>query len=80
MNLEAFISTISDHHVVFYNDKIVEMSYVSDKKTEFKIAGMRIADNVGLIGCGYIKTPKGLYYKVSNSNRSAKKISVSEIK
>ena len=77
--LTTFIDTKYKHHTVFYNGKIVEIDYV-DKKREFKIGGMRISDNLPTSEVGFIKTPKAEYYLISDSCRSAKKISVDAMK
>ena len=75
-----FVTGQSKNHTIFYNGKIVNMDYLGKKpKDEFKFAGMRIADNLSTGGVGFIKTPKGEFYKVSNSNRSAKKASKEEV-
>jgi hypothetical protein len=75
-----FVSGQSKNHTVFYNGKVVSMDYLGKKpKDEFKFAGMRIADNLSTGGVGFIKTPKGEFYKVSSSNRSAKKSSKEEV-
>lgn len=75
-----FVTGQSKNHTVFYNGKVVNMDYLGKKpKDEFKFAGMRIADNLSTGGVGFIKTPKGEFYKVSDSNRSAKKSSKEEV-
>lgn len=78
--VSQFVENQSKNHTVLYNGKIVNMDYLGkNPKDEFKFAGMRIADNLSTGGVGFIKTPKGEYFKVSNSNRSAKKVSESEV-
>lgn len=63
----------TENHQVYYNGKLVDMGYVPNKKEQFSYAGMRVNDNNAKEG--YIKTPKGEIFKVSQSNRSAKKLS-----
>lgn len=77
--LTTFLSTDYKNHAVFYNGKIVEMDYL-EKKEQFKYGCMRIADNIAISDVGFIKTPKSQYYIISRSCRTAKKISVDEIK
>ena len=72
---EAELKTLvkTENHQVYYNGKLVDMGYVPNKKEQFNYAGMRVNDNNAKEG--YIKTPKGEIFKVSQSNRSAKKLS-----
>lgn len=80
---QQFVDTDSVHHVVFYNGKIVEMSYVKNPKEQFKYAGMRIQDNLGTganpTNEGYIRTPKGEFFKITKGSKTAKKVTVDEI-
>jgi uncharacterized protein YjfI (DUF2170 family) len=77
--LTQFLNTKYNNHAVFYNGKIVEIDY-TDKKREFKIGCMRIIDNLPINSIGFVKTPKSEYYIISHSCKSAKKISIDEIK
>jgi len=62
----------SPHHQVAYNDKVVSMDYISDPKNQFKMSGMRVADNLKAGGKGYILTPKGQIYEITRESRKAK--------
>ena len=58
------------HHTAVYNGKEVVIDYVS-AKDEFKRACQRIIDNGAN---GFVITPKGQRYQVSQSSRMAKLI------
>jgi len=81
---EKFINSNSKNHIVMYNNKIVEMNYISSQKEQFKFGAMRIQDNLGTGQAptqeGYIKTPKREFYKIERSSRTAKLISSKEVK
>lgn len=77
--LTTFLSTNYKNHVVFYNNKIVDMDYV-EKKEQFKYGCMRIADNIAISDVGFIKSPKSEFYIVSRGSKTAKKITLDEIK
>ena len=74
---EEFINTNSPNHVVFYNEKIVDMGYSGSQKNQFKYGCMRISDNLGTgetpTNIGFIKTPSGEIYEIKRGCRIAKK-------
>jgi hypothetical protein len=63
------------HHVIYYNNKWVSLEQFP-RKEQFKIGCRRIADNASL---GWIKTPRGTYFEVSQTRRLALKTSSQEI-
>ena len=79
----AFINIESQHHILLYNNRVVSMDYISGQKQQFKFGCARISDNLGTgetpTDVGFIKTPSGLFYQVSRSARSAKKVEQSEV-
>ena len=76
--VDTFINTEYKHHAVLYNGKIVIIDYV-DKPREFKIGCMRVSDNLSTGDVGFIKTPKSEYFIISNSCRSAKKLTAFDL-
>jgi hypothetical protein len=56
-------------HLVFYNGKVVSMSYVKDAKKQFNLACMRVHDNNARFG--YVLTPKGDVFHVIQGKRTA---------
>lgn len=73
--LLEFLDSKLPHHVIYYNNKIVSLSQFP-RKNQFKIGCRRIADNAPL---GWIKTPQGTYFEVSQTRRLALKTSSQEI-
>lgn len=60
-----------EHHIVIYNNKAVEMSYIPAQR-QFKMAAMRIIDNFAEYG--YIFTPDNKVFKVTQGSKTAKAI------
>jgi hypothetical protein len=73
--LLEFLDSKLPHHVIYYNHKWVSME-MFPKKEQFKIGCRRIADNAPI---GWIKTPHGTYFEVSQTRRLALKTSSQEI-
>jgi hypothetical protein len=59
------------HHIISYNNKVVAMDYITDKKREFAAGCMRIIDNGAN---GYVLTPKGQVYVVEQGKRMARQV------
>jgi hypothetical protein len=74
-NLRQFIELESNHHVVFYDSKIVNMDYLKSEK-QFQFGCLRIRDNANL---GFLKTPKNEFFLVTRIHKTAKKISKIEV-
>lgn len=55
---------------VVYNQKLVSMSYIADRKDQFKFGCMRIQDNI-TSGVGYIKDFDGKIYQIERGKRKA---------
>jgi len=73
--IQEFINSSCKNHLVYYQDKIVEIDYC-DFKNQFQIACFKVRDNSSI---GFVKTPKGEYFMVSRQFRSAKKFSEQKI-
>ncbi len=65
---------MSKHHIAVYNGKEVTIDYVEDKKREFKVACMRVRDNIPPGAKGYVVTPSGKKYEISWSSKLAKPV------
>jgi hypothetical protein len=55
------------HHIALYNGRAVPMDYLAPSK-EFQFACMRIQDNGA---SGYVFTPNGQVYKITQGKRLA---------
>jgi len=79
----SLVNSTSENHVVIYNRQYVDMGYVEDPKEQFKMAAMRVYDNLGTgkdaTDTGYIRTPQGEFFKVTRANKTAVKVSPDEI-
>ncbi len=64
-------------HYALYNEKAIPVDYVKDKNKEFNRAAMRIRDNGAE---GFVVTPDGKVYQVSQSNKTAKLITDSNVR
>ena len=75
-NLREFIDLQTNHHVVYYDKKIVIMDYLKLEK-QFQFGCFRIRDNANF---GFLKTPKNEFFLVTRVHKTAKKISKIEVK
>lgn len=64
-----FNATTLPHHVAVYGDKAVSMEYVEGD--QFKLAGMRVADNAGE---GYIVTPTLKVFAIRKGKKYAQRV------
>lgn len=74
--LIKFLATNSSSHIVFYDNKFVELIDLQNNDNAFKLACYRVRDNSNH---GYVKTPNGSFYKISRQSKMATKTTPTEI-
>jgi len=88
---KELIDSSSSNVIAAYNGKIVDMGYITkgidgkpptkkQLKEQFRFAAMRISDNIPISGVGVVKDPDGAMFLVSRANRSAKPISMDDLR
>lgn len=63
-----FIASKSSNHTVYFKGKRIEEDREQgNKKEQFKNAANRVKVNLGNLEIGFVKTPEGKYYEISDS-------------